>query len=347
MEIHPAHLKQTRERLGLTIEQAAQSVHVRRRTWAAYEASQDATSKRAISAGHLALFCIKHRLPFPPVRLDGTPTSGDTHIVSILGATGGSGRTYISLELGRLLARDGYRSAVITDADYLTEENFLFDNPRVLRRSRTVPKSSELTDLQHRLHAMGAFGEDGAIREDRSLGCYFDAKEWQNKNNPDATLAQLKSSTDFVFLDLGRDLETALLLSDLVIFVFDLEREDAPNSLKMFSQRLAKHAEPGASPKLFTLFTNKKPGRRQMESGSYAAAHLFGLPLMHTTLSMAYVAERNKIESRFVMEKWHEAPVWKFELIADTAPGSVAALEYYSLATEIIHILNAQGAAVR
>jgi cellulose biosynthesis protein BcsQ len=348
MHIQPLHLKQTRERLGLTIAEAAQSIHVDRRTWAAYEAPRDRKSTRGISAGALALFCIKHRLPFPPVRLDGTPTSGDTHIISIVSATGGCGKTYISLELGRLLAQDGYRSAVVTDADYLSQDNFQFDNPRVLRRSHVILNPSELTDLRHRLQAMGALAEDGTLRPERAFDCYFEAKEWQAKNKPDATLAELRTSTDFVFLDLGRDIETALLLSDLVIFVFDLERWDAPNSIRnVFSRRLAKHAEPGASPKLFTLFTNKKPGRWQTESGGYAAAHAFGLPLMHTTLSTAYAVERKKIEKRFWRDARLEEPRGKSELIADTAPSSVAALEYRSLATEIIHILNAQGACAR
>ena len=341
MHIQPIHLKQIRERLGLTIAEAARSVHVDRRTWAAYEAPHDRRSKRGISAGALALFCITHRLPFPPIRMDGTPTSGDTHIVSILSATGGCGKTYISLELGRLLAHEGYRSAVITDADYLDQENFLFENPRVLRRSRVVLKPFELMDLRHRLHSAGVLSKDGAIDPERSLACYFDAKDWHAKSNPEATLAELKASTDFVFLDLGRDIETALLLSDLVIFVFDLERWDAPSSIRnVFSRRLAKHAEPGASPKLYTLFTNKKPGRWQMESGGYAAAHAFGLPLMHTTLSMAYAAERKKIEARFWREKKQDPSFKQSELIADTAPASVAAFEYRSLATEIMLLLN-------
>jgi cellulose biosynthesis protein BcsQ len=339
MQIHPSSLKATRERIGLTIEEAAQSIHVQKRTWQAYEAPRDLKSSRPISPPHLELFCLKNNLPFPPVRLDGSPTVGDTRIVSVLGSTGGCGKTWISLEVARTLARAGYRSAVVTDADYLTMENFLFSNPFVYRRSNVLLRDSELKDLKIRLRALGLLDDRGHYQSKGGFIDYFEGKAWHRKSKPEATLEQLRRETDFVLLDLGRNLETALLLSDVVIFIFDLERSDAFHSnLNVFGSRLLRNAEPGASPKLFTLLTNKKPSRRQDDA--YAAAHQLGLPIMHTTLSNAQTLARRRVEAKFFAENDFKHRPWKFELITDVESGSIAALEYLSLADELLVELN-------
>jgi cellulose biosynthesis protein BcsQ len=339
MQIRPENLKKTREGLGLTVDQAARSVHVSKRTWESYETRSP--SYRTISPALLELFCIRHGLPFPPVRLDGSATIGDTRIVSILGATGGSGRTQISFEVARALTHAGYRTAVITDAEYLAQENYNFDNPRILHKSRVLFRPSELKDLRIRMRHMGVLDEKGEVVDDRNVFAYLDIKAWRSKTNPQATLEQLRQDTDYLFLDLSRDLETALLVSDIVIVVFDLERGDVYSSTKnVFVRGLRKHAEAGASPKLFTLLTNKKPSSRQNGSGSYAAAYCFGLPLLHTALTTAYTFERQKLEEKFWLTGKHREPVWQFDLITDTAPDSVAALEYRSLASELVDHLN-------
>lgn len=348
MQILPENLKKTRQSLGLTVDQAARSIHVGKRTWESYEAPTDAPSHRSIHAGLLQLFCIQNGLPFPPVRLDGSATVGDTRIVSILGATGGSGRTQISFEVARTLALSGHRTAVITDAEYLSQKNYDFDNPRILHQSRVLFRPSELKELRIRLRQMGVLDDKGEVVDERNAFAFWDLKAWHAKNNPQATMEQLRCETDYLFLDLARDLKTALLVSDLVVVVFDLKRSDVYSSTKnVFVRDLRKHAEEGASPKLFTLLTNKKPSNRQNGSGSYAAAYRFGLPLLHTALTTAYTFERDKLEEKFWLLKKHREKVWPFDLISDSAPDSMAALEYRSLANELVERLNVRGALPR
>lgn len=341
MQIQPNSLKTTRERIGLTIEEAAESVRVSKRTWQAYESPPGHNSSRTISAGHLELFCLKHNLPFPPVRLDGSPTVGDTRIVSIVGGTGGAGRTTISLELGRTLARANYSVAVVTDADYLSQDNYQFTNPRILRRPSVLLRDSELMDLRIRLRAAGLLDAQDSYIPQGTLTDTFAGKAWQRKTLPEGTLRQLKADTDFVLLDLGRELDTAILLSDVVLLTFDLERNDAFTSNRnVFQKTLARNVEYGASPKLFTLLTNKKPSRRQ--DRVYAAAHRFGLPILHTTLSHAQVLAQRRLEERFWAGQGptKKPEEWEFELISDVDPASTAALEYLSLADELLVELN-------
>src|SRR5690606_25319083 len=69
--ITPTQLRDLRKRLGLTAQQATDSVRVNYRTWKGYEAPYSASSHRNISESTLSHFCIRHELTDPPISDDG------------------------------------------------------------------------------------------------------------------------------------------------------------------------------------------------------------------------------------------------------------------------------------
>lgn len=335
MEITPEQLKYTRKGMGLTTKMAAASIRVTERTWQGYEAPTDSKSFRAMPAGLLELFCIKHGLPYPPLRLDGSPTVGEGRVISILSGTGGSGKTPITLELARTLARAGNRTAVVTNSSFFKAERFAFQNPRCLSEPTVALTQHEARDIREQLLAAGVIDSQGATKMSGiELFIYQGVLDrLAAKESPVATLAQLKTESDFIFLDISRDIDAALLVSDIVVFLFDLENYFACDSaVNLFADSLALNTERGASPKLFCLLTNKIPSRFQAETGNYYKVRNFGPPLLNTTLSTAHVREHRKLQRG---KTWKDLRNCPFELLVDAAPTSMASLEYYSLANEL------------
>jgi hypothetical protein len=158
------------------------------------------------------------------------------------------------------------------------------------------------------------------------------------KESPVATLAQLKTESDFIFLDISHDSDTALLVSDIVVFVIDLENHFACESaINVFGDSLARNTENGASPQLFSLLTNKMPSRFQAKIGNYHKVKSFGPPVLNTTLSTAHARERRQLQHG---KTWADLLSRPFELLVDAAPMSMASLEYQSLANELLHHLG-------
>lgn len=340
MEITPEQLRSTRKGMGLTARMAAASIRVTERTWQGYEAPEDSKSFRAMPAGLLELFCIKHGLPYPPLRLDGSPTVGKARIISILSGTGGSGKTPITLELARALANSGKRTAVVTDSSFGKRERFAFQNPRCLSEPKVALSEHEARDIRVQLLAAGVIDSTGATKM-TGIDLFIYQGELDRlatKESPVATLAQLKTESDFIFLDISRDSDTALLVSDIVVFVIDLENPFACHSaMTLFASTLSRNAENGGSPKLFSLLTNKKPSRYQDETGNYHAVQSFGPQVLNTTFSTAHMRERRNVHRGKTWEDLRNRP---FELLVDAAPTSMASLEYHSLANELMQHLG-------
>ena len=340
MEITPEQLRSTRKGMGLTAKMAAASVRVTERTWQGYEAPEISKSFRAMPAGLLELFCIKHDLPYPPLRLDGSPTVGDAHVISILSGTGGSGKTSITLELARALARAGKRTAVVTDSSFGKRERLAFQNPRCLGEPKVALTEHEARDIRMQLLGAGVIDSAGAPKMTGiDLFIYQGVLDrLATKEAPVATLDQLKIETDFIFLDISHNSDTALLVSDIVVFVIDLENHfSCDSAINVFGDSLARNTECGASPKLFCLLTNKTPSRFQAEIGNYHKVKSFGPPVLNTTFSTAHARERRQLQRG---KTWADLRSRPFELLVDAAPTPMASLEYHSLANELLHHLG-------
>jgi transcriptional regulator with XRE-family HTH domain len=62
--VTPLELKALRKQYGYTQADAAQIVHVTRRTWMSWELSEDVENHRVMPEGLLELFCLKHKINY-------------------------------------------------------------------------------------------------------------------------------------------------------------------------------------------------------------------------------------------------------------------------------------------
>ncbi|WP_105215767.1 helix-turn-helix domain-containing protein [Pseudoalteromonas sp. T1lg22] len=132
--IPPEQLKALREKLGLSTQQAADSVYIARRLWQRYEASKSAESALDINAPKLELFCLKHGLPYPPNKRG---TLGK--IVSFYGGLGGYGHTLLTIDICTLLIQEGFDVLIVTGRhgasifeQHAADENLPFPRVKVV-----------------------------------------------------------------------------------------------------------------------------------------------------------------------------------------------------------------------
>jgi cellulose biosynthesis protein BcsQ len=340
MDITPEQLRKTRKGIGLTARVAAASIHVSERTWQGYEAPQDSKSFRAMPSGLLELFCLKHCLPYPPLRLDGTPTVGAANVISIVSATGGCGKTSITFEVARALAKAGQRTAIITDDLGSSHARFAFEHPVIFAEDRVSLTDYEVKDMRVKLRAGGVIdGHGNAMVEGIDLFIHQgELNRLAMKASPVTTLQELTKMSDFVFLDISANTETAMLVSDAVVYVLDLANPFAAGSAKeIYSNSFVHNAVSGASPKLFCLLTNKEPSRHQFALGNYQKAQSIGIRVLDTILSTSHSSERRELRRRSARR---DLNCGRFDLLADVAPTSMASLEYRAFANELLRHLG-------
>jgi len=109
-QITPENLRDLRKKLGLSSQQAADSVYKNLRLWQRYEAPLSASSSLRIPPATLELFCLKHGLPYPPNKQGKLGK-----LVSFYGGQGGAGHTLLTIDISIALMADGYEVLVISD----------------------------------------------------------------------------------------------------------------------------------------------------------------------------------------------------------------------------------------
>jgi chromosome partitioning protein len=337
MEITPEQLRQTRKRLGLTAKLAGASVHVTDRSWQAYEAPASTKSFRPIPLGLLELFCIKHGLPFPPLRQDGTLTVGSAHVLTFVSATGGCGKTLTTLELAHLLEKQGQRVAVITDSPGPWQDNPGFDKPRIFLETKVVLTGHEVRDMEIKLGAYGVLNAEGQAQAD-GVDYFIHADEIRrlhDKSSTPVTLRQLTAENDFVLLDISTSTDAAVLVSDVIIYMLDVSRPFAAIAASRTYKDIELDLDEGSSPKLFCLLTNMAEPPYSAELGGKKIQDI-QMQLLATRLGQSHDSDRAAL-SRQVSTGSMDRTV---RLLTDEAPGSKAATEYQALANELLQLLG-------
>lgn len=339
MEITPEQLRQTRKRLGLTTKLAAMSVHVAHSTWQGYESPARTRSFRPIPMGLLELFCIKHGLPFPPLRQDGTLVIGSAQVLSFVSATGGCGKTLITLELARLLALNGQRVAVVTDSVSPHQSHSTTDNPIVLSEAKVVLTGHEIRDMQMKLRASGVVNDHNQVQVEGTD--YFlqidEIRRLADKSSTSITLRQLTAEHDFVLLDISTKTDAAVLVSDAIIYILDVSRAFATIAASKIHGEILRKLDVSTYPRLFCLLTNNDRPPHSAELGGKTIQQL-QMSFFETTLSKAHVSDREAL-SRKAKSSLRNKEV---ELLVDEAPASRTAGEYRSLANELLARIGSQ-----
>lgn len=334
MDITPEQLRLTRKRLGLTAKAAGASIHVSDRTWQGYEAPANLASYRAIPLGLLELFCIKHSLPFPPLRQDGTLIVGNASVISFISATGGCGKTSITFELARLLAKCGQRTAVITDSGNCSQDHFNFQNPKVFNEENISLSNHELRAMQVKLRDNGVIDEKNIIRTTGVEHLLYgdEIRRLKSKTAPVASLQEITAENDFVFFDISTDGDIPLLVSDVLIYVLDLSRSFAVNSASRLLKSISRKLESESNPKLFCLLVNKSRPPYTAESDGNQLRDI-GTRILKCSLSKSYADDMKACRWQSKKDSNISASI---QLLADAAPGSATALEYRRLANELL-----------
>ncbi len=109
-QITPENLRGLRKKLGLSSQQAADSVYKNLRLWQRYEAPLSASSSLRIPPATLELFCLKHGLPYPPNKQGKLGK-----LVGFYGGQGGAGHSLLTIDISIALMADGYEVLVISD----------------------------------------------------------------------------------------------------------------------------------------------------------------------------------------------------------------------------------------
>lgn len=107
--ITPENLRELRKKLGLSSQQAADSVYKNQRLWQRYEAPVIASSSLNIPPATLELFCLKHGLPYPPNKQGNLGK-----LVSFYGGQGGAGHTLLTIDICTLLMQEGFEVLIVT-----------------------------------------------------------------------------------------------------------------------------------------------------------------------------------------------------------------------------------------
>lgn len=213
-QITPENLRALRKKLGLSSQQAADSVYKNLRLWQRYEAPISAGSSLRIPPATLELFCLKHGLPYPPNKQGKLGK-----LVSFYGGQGGAGQTLLTIDLCTALISDGYEVLVVSDSsgcavygDMSAKHNYPFP--------RTIKIDTPINDH------IGLFSFPFTTSAE--------------------SLVPTLESYDFVFLDLSKALAEQYfdtLKPDLVIAPAKINEDSfrnrtAFNNLKRLSSRL-------------------------------------------------------------------------------------------------------------
>ena len=149
--ITPENLRELRKKLGLSSQQAADSVYKNRRLWQRYEAPVTAGSSLNIPPATLELFCLKHGLPYPPNKQGKLGK-----LVSFYGGQGGAGHTLLTIDISTALMADGYEVLVISDrngcamfGEMSIKHNYSFPRTIEVESSNNLSFTNDLVNLPY------------------------------------------------------------------------------------------------------------------------------------------------------------------------------------------------------
>ncbi|KAA8601330.1 hypothetical protein F0Z19_1057 [Vibrio cyclitrophicus] len=149
--ITPENLRELRKKLGLSSQQAADSVYKNRRLWQRYEAPVTAGSSLNIPPATLELFCLKHGLPFPPNKQGKLGK-----LVSFYGGQGGAGHTLLTIDISTALMADGYEVLVISDrngcarfGEMSIKHNYPFPRTIEIESSNNLSSTNDLVNIPY------------------------------------------------------------------------------------------------------------------------------------------------------------------------------------------------------
>lgn len=155
--ISPENLRKVRKKIGLSSQQAADSVYKNRRLWQRYEAPTSAASSLNIPAATLELFCLKHGLPFPPNKMGKL-----SKLISFCFGQGGAGHTSLTIDICAMLFQDGFDVLIVTGEhgasiyrEFSIENNLPFPRVMVFDERELQARDAEGTPtLINRLNSM-------------------------------------------------------------------------------------------------------------------------------------------------------------------------------------------------
>jgi len=215
-QITPENLRGFRKKLGLTSQQAADSVYKNLRLWQRYEAPLSASSSLRIPPATLELFCLKHGLPYPPNKQGKLGK-----LVSFYGGQGGAGHTLLTIDISIALMADGYEVLVISDRN----GSAMFGEMSV-KHNYPFPRTIQVD-------------ESNNMRFTNDLNLPYSSSP--------KSLKPIIENYDFVFLDINRtlamdyfdELEPDLIIAPAKINEDNIRNRTAFNNVKNLSSRLA------------------------------------------------------------------------------------------------------------
>jgi len=215
-QITPENLRVLRKKLGLSSQQAADSVYKNLRLWQRYEAPLSASSSLRIPPATLELFCLKHGLPYPPNKQGKLGK-----LVSFYGGQGGAGHTLLTIDISIALMADGYEVLVISDRN----GSAMFGEMSV-KHNYPFPRTIQVD-------------ESNNMRFTNHLNLPY-------SSSPES-LKPIIENYDFVFLDINRtlamdyfdELEPDLIIAPAKINEDNIRNRTAFNNVTNLSSRLA------------------------------------------------------------------------------------------------------------
>ncbi|WP_238066777.1 AAA family ATPase [Pseudomonas shirazica] len=365
--ITPEKLRELRNALGLTAEQAAASIEVKERTWQSYEAPIGHSSHRTMKVMNLQRFCERHKIPYPPVSNDGRLLVNGCKVISITTSKGGVGKSPITVNVATELARRGSKVAIVTSdivfrccVKLEIKRTGRFDHVGRLvhyyAEDQVALYKAEVHDLQRQLSDDIAKSHLTDPDEINSRFRYQIEVVRKKKIAPYA-MVNLVSEYDYIFLDINHELYKTLLLSNLIVVVLNNGCMMSVRTAARFCEELERLN--GGEPVLniYGLLTNHAPGgdgseflryidedeeeaemRRsviegyQYQSEVYSEARGLGIPLLRTYMSKSHAMETEKYNS----QREFEEAYGYFDSLIDIAPDSVASHEIRGLADELL-----------
>ncbi|MCC9659228.1 hypothetical protein LPA49_01520 [Pseudoalteromonas sp. MB41] len=215
-QITPENLRALRKKLGLSSQQAADSVYKNLRLWQRYEAPLSASSSLRIPPATLELFCLKHGLPYPPNKQGKLGK-----LVSFYGGQGGAGHTLLTIDISIALMADGYEVLVISDRN----GSAMFGEMSV-KHNYPFPRTIQVD-------------ESNNMRFTNDLNIPYSSSP--------KSLKHIIENYDFVFLDINRtlamdyfdELEPDLIIAPAKINEDNIRNRTAFNNVNNLSSRLA------------------------------------------------------------------------------------------------------------
>lgn len=269
--ITPTQLRNLRKLLGLTAQQAADSVRVNYRTWKGYEAPYSAPSHRDISESTLSHFCIQHEIAYPPISDDGRLIYKNCKVVSFAAYKGGVGKSPITIAAAALLANQGHRVAVVTN-DIVFRCHIKGEIPEsvnVLREQLGVDFYDEVEvllypyevkEIEEQLARDGILMDAEVIAKCDPEHMYrSELCRLESKKSAKYTWDDLLPRYDYIFVDFNRMPDETFLLSTLIVIILDGMCAASIRSAKKLRDRFVELNGGNYPEKVFGLMTNFNP----------------------------------------------------------------------------------------